>query len=219
VLTRTICVPMLMAASSAAWAQAAPAVGLFLNFDHRPSPIFVKAMERELTKILLPAHLRLRWFMPNESSGAEKWLGKMTLQFHGSCAAIPFETDIAAGKHPYSSLIPLADTPIEAGAILPYSETNCDRVRAFISTEEPASPGEETRLGIAIGRVLAHELYHFLLQTRIHSTTGIAEAVYTPKALLGRSLRFEHGELARIVSLFAAPSDGGTDQKISLRAN
>ena len=80
-------------------------------------------------------------------------------------------------------------------------------MRAFISTAEPAAPGEETRLGIAIGRVLAHELYHYLLQTPAHSATGIAEAVYTPKALLGRSLRFEHGELARII------------QKTSLSAN
>ena len=79
-----------------------------------------------------------------------------------------------------------------------------------------------------MGRLLAHELYHLLLQTRTHSATGIAKAVYTPKALLAPSLRFEHGELERILALCSdaagpkktgPPSVSAITQKISLSAN
>jgi hypothetical protein len=219
---------VLMASCSAASAQNAPAVGFFMRFDSKPSPVFLRAMESELKLILLPAHLRLRWFMPNENSGDETWLGKMVLQFHGICAAIPPASDTQRFDEYAPRTRELADTLVEDGAILPYSETNCDSVRAFLDSVDHRAPGEETRLGVAMGRILAHELYHFLLQTREHSKSGIAKAVHSPSALLGRSLLFEHGELERIISLYtdpASPHPAGPPflvpetQKISLSAN
>lgn len=188
------------------YGQTVPAVGLFLRFDAKPSQVFVKAMEGELKTILLPAHLRLRWIMANENSGAEIWLGKLVLRFHGTCAAIP-ATAISGARVQSGERISLADTAAEGAAILPYTELNCDRLRAFLSLAQPEPPGEETRLGIATGRVLAHELYHVLLQTHEHSATGIAEAVETPAALLGRSLLFEHGELERILARYKINSN------------
>jgi len=190
-------------------------------------------MEAELHLILSPSKLHLQWFMPNQISGPEIWLGKMMLRFHGTCAA--FRGDPVSYDDPVSrgnpmdtgERISLAHTTVAHGAIQPYSEMNCDSLRAFLAEAEAGLPGEEGRLGRAMGRVLAHELYHFLLQTRTHSSRGIAKAVYTPAALLGRSLRFENGELERIRVRYASASDQPTvgltpsarDQNTSFAAN
>jgi hypothetical protein len=174
-----------------------PAIGLFAGFDAKPSPAFLQAMENELSAILLPAHLRLRWILPGENSGAETWMGKLTLRFHGTCAAAPRHAPRLETVEP-GQRISLADTAVEGGTILPYTEVDCDLLRAFLAMRDSRAAGAETRLGVAMARVVAHEMYHVLLQTSQHSATGIASAVETPAALLGRSLLFEHGELQRI---------------------
>ncbi len=67
----------------------------------------------------------------------------------------------------------LAETEADGNFILPYSETDCDRLRGFLASEEPRLAGEENRMGRAMARLLAHELCHLLLQTRKHGKNGI----------------------------------------------
>jgi hypothetical protein len=148
--------------------------------------------------ILYPLNLHLKWFMPGETSplASETWMRTVFLRFHGACTTIPAENSYDRPMD--SGRITLAQTAVSEGTILPYTDTDCDRLRNFLAEGKPAAPGEESRLGIAMARVLAHELYHVLLQTPEHSKRGIARAIYTPAALLGQSLRFESGELEKI---------------------
>lgn len=178
-------------------AQNPAELGLILRFDHAPSGVFVNAMETELGAILLPAGLQLRWFDAHASPGAET-RQDVVFRFHGSCAASP------GTPSERSDFVTLAETRVSDGRILPYTETDCDRLRGFLATAQPSPAGEESRLGRAMGRLLAHELYHFLLQTSRHGNEGIAKAVHTPAALLARSLRFTDDEIERIRSVFPA---------------
>jgi len=118
------------------------------------------------------------------------------LNFHGSCSTAASGDPTVSNETGAS--IELAQTAVYADRIMPYSEMNCDTLRAFIGTAQP-----DQRMGIAMGRVVAHELYHVLLQTGRHSNKGIAKAIYSPAALLGRSLRFEAGELEKIREKYA----------------
>jgi len=51
-----------------------------------------------------------------------------------------------------------------------------------------------------MARVMAHEVYHFLLQTHHHGKKGISQPALTPGALLNPQLRFEDVELEKLRS-------------------
>jgi hypothetical protein len=177
-----------------------PEIGLLLRFDAPPGRAFVAAMEREVGRIMSSANLRLKWLFLENSDGKQSFARAIVFTFHGSCRAIAGET----GAMQFSRRVTLADTLVDGRAPLPYSEMNCDRLRGFLSTEDdPEEAGAESRLGFAMARVLAHEMYHVLLHTRTHGKSGIAKAAHTPSALLSGSLRFDSMELARIQAQFA----------------
>jgi hypothetical protein len=203
VLLRTIAACLFLLLPSLCLAQLPPQLAIFLKFDSKPSPVFLKNMEGELGTILAPAGLDLRWYLsPDQGETGDSWLRTISISFHGACTAFP----AANTKAIISRRINLADTEVSGGKVIPYSDINCDGVRTFIDEGKQRHPGEEARLGVAAARILAHELYHVLLQTSIHSKTGIAEAVYTPATLLARSLHFEQGELEKICSRLSLPS-------------
>ena len=154
-------------------------------------------MESELASILTPAGLRLQWFAGQAAPDSGTWRN-FFFRIHGSCAASPV-TPVEN-----SEPVTLAETASSGSTILPYSQSDCDRLRDFLAPADSRLAGQEGRLGRAMGRLLAHELYHFLLQTRLHGKTGIAKAVHTPAALLSRSLRFEDDEIRRIRSVYSA---------------
>jgi hypothetical protein len=184
-----------------------PLLAIFLNFDSRPSSTFIKNMENELSAILSPIDLNVRWYMADQNPAPEAWVRVVFLSFHGSCTYRAPEPSA-----PETDRMELGETAASGGVVLPYSDMNCDRLRAFIAGEEPVRSGEEQRMGIAMGRVVAHELYHVLLQTGEHSEKGIAKAVFTPAALLRASFGFEAGELDRIrqkYALLPRPHNGG----------
>lgn len=192
---------------SAAGKLEKPEIGLLLRFDAPPGSAFVAAMERELGRIMNSANLRLRWLLPENSDGKQSFARAMVFTFHGSCRAIAGERGAVA----VSQRVTLAETLGNGAALLPYSEMNCDGLRGFLSADGPPAAGAESRLGFAMARVLAHEMYHVLLQTRAHGRSGIARAAQTPAALLSGSLRFDAVDLTRIQAQFA--------QKVGFRPN
>ncbi len=154
-------------------------------------------MESELAEVIPVFHVR--WMDGNaDSDNHGDYRRVLAVTFHGSCTAAPPAQPWETG----TGAIDLAKTVVQDGVILPYSEVNCDRVRDFLDTADSTETGRESRLGRAMGRVLAHELYHVLLQTREHSSKGIGKAVQAPASLLSRSLRFEEGELELIRSRY-----------------
>jgi hypothetical protein len=85
-------------------------------------------------------------------------------------------------------------THMSDGVILPFSDVDCGRIRSFIqkSIRKQDPLDREVILGRAIGRVLAHELYHVLANTEQHGTCGVGRAVYSVQELLSSDFQFEH---------------------------
>jgi hypothetical protein len=52
--------------------------------------------------------------------------------------------------------------------------------------------------GRAMGRLLAHELYHVIVKTRAHDSAGVAKPCFSVEDLLGNGLEFEAVTLARL---------------------
>jgi len=113
----------------------------------------------------------------------------VVVSFKGSCdgSAIP-SVPVESGA--------LGWTHTSNGEVLPFTDIDCDRIRRLVG---PVMTGVEREdrdpaLGRALGRVLAHELYHVFAKTKHHSSWGIAKAFYTPLELMAEKFRFEPKE-------------------------
>lgn len=97
---------------------------------------------------------------------------------------------------------PLAWTHSTNGEILPFAEVACDRVANAVAS---ALWGEERKqadkfLGRAIGRVLAHEIYHILGKTHEHNEDGsLAKELISAKQLISdKRITFDVRDLNRM---------------------
>ncbi len=73
---------------------------------------------------------------------------------------------------------------------------DCDRIRTFVQKEllgVRASDREES-YGRALGRVVAHELYHIFSNTAKHGSCGVGKSAFTVQELLSDDFQFEERE-------------------------
>jgi hypothetical protein len=160
--------------STAAWCQN---VGVFLQFDAVPSRAAVEVMKREVDALLKPSGVSLNWRLADENRGAESFANLVLLKFLGKCRAdVPLEGRTAAVSGRAGTL---GATKVVDGRVLPFSEVRCDAVTQALSYLRPEANGVQRQqaLGLAMGRVVAHELYHVLANVTAHATLGMAKAV------------------------------------------
>jgi hypothetical protein len=85
---------------------------------------------------------------------------------------------------------------VSDGQILPFTDVACDRVRDFLQAGLLTFPVEdrEQKYGRALGRVLAHELYHIFANTLRHGSVGVAKESYSVLDLLSDDFQFQAKE-------------------------
>lgn len=154
-----------------------PAIGVFLDFDSAPGTVPVEAMENEVDKILKPSGLAINWRLTSQNHGDESFAGLVVLKFKGKCR-------VEAWAQPGISLAEMGETrelgatEVVKGHVLPFSEVQCDEVRRALAYLRPGTNQNEQQraFGIALGRVVAHEIYHVLARTTVHAGKGLAKA-------------------------------------------
>jgi hypothetical protein len=160
----------------------------FLQQD--PPPAVLEAMQDELAEIMAPAGVELEWRSVSTAKSAEVSVELAVVTFRGECEATDAEFPIMP--------IPgaLGWTHISDGAILPFSEIDCDGIRRFLHLDLVRLRQQErdAAYGRAVGRVLAHELYHIFANTQAHGSEGIAKRSYTARELISPALQFEERE-------------------------
>jgi hypothetical protein len=178
-------------------------------------PHFVlAAMEREVESALAPAALKLTWKSKQDRNGDLVVSGRMAIiHLRGQCVADP--PVVAAGVRP-SEGAQLGVTHISDGRILPIADVLCNAVRDFVSAALRGKPvhNRDELFGRALGRVLAHELYHILLQTAEHGPSGLSRWEQSSTDLLLPQVFFTPSEERRIGesaidSLNVFAGDGG----------
>ena len=94
----------------------------------------------------------------------------------------------------------LGETHTVDGEVLPFSDIQCDAARRFLERDMRALPAAEQDevLGRALGRVVAHELYHILLKTRTHARTGLGRPVLSCADLMTTRHAFGAAEPQRL---------------------
>jgi hypothetical protein len=153
-----------------------PSVGVFLDFDSVPGAVPVDVMKKEVDKILKPSGVALDWRMASENHGDEVFSGLVVLKFKGKCKLEGW-SDTPAGLSPGEERT-LGTTKVVNGHVLPFTEVRCDEVKRALAYVRPEANQRERQraFGIALGRVVAHELYHIFASTTGHAVRGLAKA-------------------------------------------
>jgi hypothetical protein len=165
-----------------------PAV-LYTTYAQQPTVAVQHAMEDEVEAIMGPIGRHYVWRPISGVQGNEVSSELAVLTFKGRCAADGLRPK---GVNPGA----LGWTHVSDGAILPFSEIDCDRIRNFVQREllfRKVSERDEV-FGRAIGRVVAHELYHIFANTPHHGSDGVAKSAYTVQELLSDDFRFEEAQ-------------------------
>jgi hypothetical protein len=167
---------------------------LYTAFQQEPPAAVMDSIRNELEQIMLPAGLRFDWHPLSEAGGRVSFQ-LAVIHFKGECDAGNVRVELG---NPGA----LGWTHISDGDILPFIDIDCEGVRLTIQRELAAMPvfGRDSIFGRAIARILAHELYHFLANTKHHSTSGLAKASYTAEDLLAQTFRFGKKECAMLRS-------------------
>jgi hypothetical protein len=163
-----------------------PAITVYTQFEHPYSATAIDVMQHELGEIMSPLGLDFTWRDLNQSHGNEVSVELVVVTFKGNC-------DLSGESNPYGETGALGWTHMSDGAILPFSDIDCDKIRRFIGSEVRSLEARDRDIayGRAIGRVLAHELYHVFTNTTKHASWGVAKAFYTSKDLVSEKFRFQ----------------------------
>jgi hypothetical protein len=162
-------------------------VAIVLNFDREPSRRVIEFMQQEIGNLFQPAGIQPVWNLAaNQAFGGRI----VRLRLHGQCRSqFPWALRAAGEK------IRLGASAVSEGHVLPFTEIDCDRVKDHL--RRWTLPQAKV-LGVAVARVLAHELYHILTDSTEHNASGVSSDSITSGELGPNSLSFSTLELERL---------------------
>jgi hypothetical protein len=163
-------------------------IALYTQFEQAPPDGVLAALQDEVDSIMAPIGLRFEW--RDLGKGGEHVVSAelAVVTFKGRC-----DTAGLLARSRFEGA--LGWTHVSDGQILPFTDVSCDQVREFVQKGLLAFPAEdrEEKYGRALGRVLAHELYHIFANTMRHGS-GVAKESYNVQDLLADDFQFEAKE-------------------------
>jgi hypothetical protein len=177
--------------AASACARAAD-ITVVLDFDGPYSDRSVEQMKRETEDIFKTAGLHLEWHTRADAVG-DAYENLVVVRFKGKCVLEPVPML-------YDERGPFAFTYNSDGAVLPFSEVECDHVTASVQSamgvDDHARP--DYVMGRALGRVVAHELVHILTKSAAHARDGVARTALSGHDLIGPPLRLTREDVERL---------------------
>lgn len=168
---------------------------ILLDFDRHAPKTTMVAMERELGRLLEPAGLHVNLKLRSDVQFGESFEDVVVVTMKGVCE---YESDpmLLDERGP----APLAYAHTVGTKVLPFTVVACDAVRRIV---QPVLWGSQRGnadhlLGRAYARVLAHELFHVVEKTSVHSRTGIFRKSLTGQELVDESLNFAPSDIERL---------------------
>jgi hypothetical protein len=147
-------------------------VTVLVEFTGVRSATSLNALKSELQTILSDSHLQidlqLKSNWPDTPVSGDLVLFKMK----GYCTMNAMPVGALSDERG-----PLAMTHSVNGELLPFGEVECDRVRTALQRTVGRSNPEahQTEYGIALARVMAHEIYHMLEKSAAHTKEGLSK--------------------------------------------
>ncbi|MGO9615893.1 MAG: hypothetical protein ACLP6W_05755 [Bryobacteraceae bacterium] len=178
-----------MASAAALCAQSMRPATLYTEFQQPPPAAVMDAIRGESEAIMGRLGIGLEWRSLAAANGKQVSLQLAVIRFLGRC-------DVSGLSPHRVGPGALGWTHESDGVILPFGEVDCGRIRSFLQADLLGVPAKDRELvfGRAVGRVLAHELYHILARSSHHSPDGIGKAEYAVRDLLARHFIFDASE-------------------------
>jgi hypothetical protein len=160
--------------------------------EGRYSMVALREMGREAANILKESGVSLHWHLGTPTQSVSGLL--VVVKLLGQC-----DMD---GPRAFLQPGPLGWAHEVNGAILPFSDLACDNIRGAVQSAFLAGnqAGGNVLLGRAMGRVLAHELYHIVAGTSRHGRDGVAQGALSPRELTSGQLELRPAEVAAVQS-------------------
>ncbi|HEY9139609.1 MAG TPA: hypothetical protein VIN93_01890 [Bryobacteraceae bacterium] len=183
---------VLLAGAAALCAQSMAPVSpatLYTEFQQQPPPAVTEAIRGETEAIMGRLGIGLAWRSLASATGSEVSVQLAVVRFRGRC-------DVGGLSPHRVQPGALGWTHESDGVILPFGDVDCDRIRSFLQVDLlGVSAGERDLVfGRAVGRVLAHELYHIFTRSPHHSPEGVGKAAYAVRDLLAGRFVFDASE-------------------------
>jgi hypothetical protein len=163
------------------------------TFRNSPSLTY---MQSEVDVLMRAAGYRVDWRMAGESSTDADAAALVVVELRGVCQA----ADPAAQIDPLPQGSLLASTAVSDGHILPFSWVHCDSLTALLGHSIDGTL-QDFWYGRAMGRLIAHELYHILSNEREHADSGVAKSAFSAQDLVAEHFEFELATLATLREL------------------
>jgi len=175
-------------------ARLAP-ITLYTQFTEEPTAALVDILRTEVQSIMAPMGLNFQWLRLSASDGKQVSVELAVINFIGRCDV---DNLVAHDTNPGA----LGWTHMSDGAILPFADVDCSAVRSFAQRELLfMSPKDrEQAFARALGRVLAHELYHIFANTTRHGTDGVGREFYSVHDLLSADFQFQAREFMALIN-------------------
>jgi hypothetical protein len=155
----------------------------------------LEAMKREVNALMDTLSYSVSWRGPGDLT--ESFEGfVVVVELHGVCAAPRSPLSI----QPLAEAASLASTAIVDDQVLPFSWLECDTLTRMLapSLAKELDFRRSNLYGRAMGRLLAHELYHVLTRTRDHDSSGVGKPTFTAKDVLADRFEFEPSARDRV---------------------
>ena len=158
------------------------------------APESMNVLREEVARLMEPAGFTVEWKNMADRRVGEDFAHLVTVDFKGSCGV----NSAAPPANSGSDVRSLASTAIVDGQVLPFSTVNCDALRKVLSPTLANARRDERPavFGRAAARVLAHELFHMLAQTKSHGVHGVSKACFGVSDLTADRFDFDAGTLA-----------------------
>jgi hypothetical protein len=154
-----------------------------------------QSLQQELLRLLDP---QVEWIWKGSSVAAKEqtadWIAVGS--FDGVCSTA--EVPASARNHG----MVLAHTAISNGRVLPFFRVDCGRILQILAPalRSLSTESREVVFGRALGRVIAHEIYHVLERTTEHQASGIAKPFLSVSDLTAEGVAFERRTVAAQVA-------------------
>jgi hypothetical protein len=158
--------------------------------DGRYSKVALREMGREAAHILKQSGVSLRLHLGVPAQSVSGML--VVVRLVGHCEMDGSPAFLVPG--------PLGWAHEVDGTVLPFSDLACENLRGAVESAVAGGNqlGGNVLLGRAMGRVLAHELYHIVADTSVHGREGVAKAAFTARQLTSGPLELGASEVVAV---------------------
>ncbi len=167
-------------------------VALIVDAPAPLPPAVASAFHQEVDLVFRETGYNFSWVNRAEMKPEDSFPDLVVLRLKSEC-----RLDARSSSGPSGKPLALAWAHRSGDEVLPFIEVDCGRVRNMLRVLAHGEPVgvQQEMMGRALGRVVAHELYHVLTGNSNHSHAGIAQASLSASHLAGPALEFTQREV------------------------